>query len=306
MQGFRHDAHPMGMLLRIGRRAVDLLPGRQRHQGPRQPRHPDDPPDRQDADAGRLRLPPRDGHALRLSGQRPALPGQLPRDDVQDDRAEVRARSAARAGARHPLHPARRPRAELLDQRRPRRRLLAGRPLLGGRRRRRRRCTARCTAAPTRRSCGCCTRIGDKSNVPELHRGRQGRQRAPDGLRPPRLQELRPAREDHQAGADDVFEVTGVNPLLQIALELEKIALEDELLRLAQALPERRLLLGPDLRGARAADVDVPGACSRSRAPRAGSRSGWRWSRTPSRRSRARARSTRATRTVDYVPMAQR
>jgi citrate synthase len=28
--------------------------------------------------------------------------------------------------------------------------------------------------------------------------------------------------------ADDVFEVTGVNPLLKIALELEKIALEDE------------------------------------------------------------------------------
>src|SRR5258705_4736539 len=27
---------------------------------------------------------------------------------------------------------------------------------------------------------------------------------------------------------DDVFEVTGVNPLLEIALELEKIALEDE------------------------------------------------------------------------------
>jgi citrate synthase len=28
--------------------------------------------------------------------------------------------------------------------------------------------------------------------------------------------------------ADDVFEVTGVNPLLEIALELEKIALEDD------------------------------------------------------------------------------
>ena len=28
--------------------------------------------------------------------------------------------------------------------------------------------------------------------------------------------------------ADEVFEVTGVNPLLEIALELEKIALEDE------------------------------------------------------------------------------
>jgi len=31
-----------------------------------------------------------------------------------------------------------------------------------------------------------------------------------------------------KAAADDVFEVTGVNPLLEIALELEKIALEDE------------------------------------------------------------------------------
>jgi citrate synthase len=31
-----------------------------------------------------------------------------------------------------------------------------------------------------------------------------------------------------KSAADDVFEVTGVNPLLQIALELEKIALEDE------------------------------------------------------------------------------
>ncbi|MDX6263018.1 MAG: citrate synthase, partial [Kribbellaceae bacterium] len=28
--------------------------------------------------------------------------------------------------------------------------------------------------------------------------------------------------------ADDVFEVTGINPLLKIAVELEKIALEDE------------------------------------------------------------------------------
>src|SRR4051794_7442989 len=31
-----------------------------------------------------------------------------------------------------------------------------------------------------------------------------------------------------KAAADDVFEVTGVNPLLEIALELEKIALEDD------------------------------------------------------------------------------
>ena len=35
---------------------------------------------------------------------------------------------------------------------------------------------------------------------PRLHRGREGRQRAADGLRPPGLQELRPARQDHQEG----------------------------------------------------------------------------------------------------------
>ena len=60
--------------------------------------------------------------------------GELPLDDVQEDRGEVRARSAAGEGARRPLHPPRRPRAELLDQRRARRRLVRGRPLLGRRR----------------------------------------------------------------------------------------------------------------------------------------------------------------------------
>ena len=53
------------------------------------------------------------------------------------DRAQVRARSPARARARRPLHPPRRPRAELLDERGAQRRLLAGRSVLGGGRRRR-------------------------------------------------------------------------------------------------------------------------------------------------------------------------
>ena len=43
-------------------------------------------------------------------------------------------------------------------------------------------------------------RIGDQGEHPRLHRGRKGRARAPDGIRPPRLQELRPARSNHQAG----------------------------------------------------------------------------------------------------------
>ena len=51
----------------------------------------------------------------------------------------------------------------------------------------------------------------------------------PDGLRPPRLQELRPAREDHQGrGATRCSRKLGINdPLLDIAKELEEVALKD-------------------------------------------------------------------------------
>ena len=109
------------------------------------------PADRQDAHARGLRVPPQPRAALRLSGQRPLVHGQLPLDALQDDRGQVRARPAARARPRRALDPARRPRAELLDRRRcgrsaprrwtPTRRSRPASP----------RSTARCTAAPTRR-----------------------------------------------------------------------------------------------------------------------------------------------------------
>ena len=146
------DGHARG----LGRRALDLLSRRLEDQGRGDPLRADRPARGQDADAGGVLVPPQHGPAVRLSRQRPALPRQLPLDDVQDDRAQVRAGSAARARARHPLHPARRPRAELLDLRGARGRLLAGRPVLGRRRPASRRSTARCTAAPTRPCCGCC------------------------------------------------------------------------------------------------------------------------------------------------------
>ena len=63
-----------------------------------------------------------------------------------------------RARARRPLHPPRRPRAELLDERDALGRLGADRPVLVASRPPRRRSTARSTAARTRPSCGCCTR----------------------------------------------------------------------------------------------------------------------------------------------------
>ena len=129
---------------------------RQAHRRPRGALHGGDQDDRQGPDPGRLRLPPQHGAPLRLSRQRPALPRELPLDDVQDDRGQLRARPAAGEGSGHPVHPARRPRAELLNQRGPRRRTpqasIPTRPWRPGWRR----CTARCTAGPTRRCCACC------------------------------------------------------------------------------------------------------------------------------------------------------
>ena len=60
--------------------------------------------------------------------------------------------------------------------------------------------------------------------------------------------------------AYDVFEVTGKNPLLDIALKLEEIALNDEYFTFAPPLPERRLLLGSHLpgHGIPAGDVHGP------------------------------------------------
>ena len=49
--------------------------------------------------------------------------------------------------------------------------------------------------------------------------------------------------------AYDVFEVTGKNPLLDIALKLEEVGARRLVLHRPQAVPERRLLLGPDLPG---------------------------------------------------------
>ena len=49
--------------------------------------------------------------------------------------------------------------------------------------------------------------------------------------------------------AYDVFEVTGKNPLLDIALKLEEVALVRPVLHRPQAVPQRRLLLGSHLPG---------------------------------------------------------
>ena len=130
MRGFRYDAHPMGVFLSTVGRALDVLPRRQERQRRRGPPRAHQATDRQVADDRRLRLSPQQGPVLRLPGQQPHLRRQLPEHAVQDDRGQVRGESGARAGARHPVHPARRPRAELRHQRDAGDRQLRGRSLL--------------------------------------------------------------------------------------------------------------------------------------------------------------------------------
>ena len=196
--GFRYDAHPMGMLLAgVGALSTFYPDAKQI----------DDPEERYMA-AVRLiaKVPTLAAFAYRHNMGLPyvypdndlSFAEQLPLDDVQEDRGEVRAGPAAVAGAGRALHPPRRPRAELLDQRGARRRLLRRRPLLRGRGRR----GGALRAAARRRQRGGAAdaaenRVGGEH--PRLPREGEDARRETDGLRPPRLQELRPAGADHRA-----------------------------------------------------------------------------------------------------------
>ena len=141
-----------------GGRAQHLLSRGQGSPRPARAREADPAADRQDPDARRLRLPPLEGHALRLPGQRPELLRQLPQHDVQGHRAALPRQPGAGARLRRAVHPARRPRAELLHLRDARRRLLVRGSRTRPRRPRSAPSTGRCTAAPTSRCCGCSRR----------------------------------------------------------------------------------------------------------------------------------------------------
>src|ERR1044071_6246324 len=71
-------------------------------------------------------------------------------------------------------------------------------------------------------------RIGSKENIADFMQGvKDGKERLM-GFGHRGYKDYDPRAEINKKATDDVFEVTGVNPLLEIALELEKIALEDE------------------------------------------------------------------------------
>jgi citrate synthase len=71
-------------------------------------------------------------------------------------------------------------------------------------------------------------RIGTKENIPDFVAGvKEGKEKLM-GFGHRVYKNYDPRAKIIKQATDDVFEVTGVNPLLAIAVELEKIALEDE------------------------------------------------------------------------------
>jgi citrate synthase len=131
-------------------------------------------------------------------------------------------------GARHPLYSARRPRAELQHQRHARRGQLAGRSLsgygLGG-------VGSFRTAAwrGERRSAAHAGRDRfSKNNIPAyIKKIKEGKGKLM-GFGHRVYKNYDPRAKIIKWAADQVFEVTGRNARLEIALELERIALEDE------------------------------------------------------------------------------
>src|SRR5438876_1230891 len=192
------------------------------------------------------------------------IKGELPNaehlalHDVQGDRAQVSARPGPRARARRALHPARRPRAELLDQRHALDRQLAGRPVLRARRRLR----GALRAPPRRGERGRAAhaggdRLGRKH--PRVLEAREGGRGAAHGLRPPGLPQLRSAREGDQAPRRAGVRGHGPQPPPGRRPRARAHRARGRLLRLAQALSQRRLLLGHHLPGDGLPGGHVPG-----------------------------------------------
>ena len=71
-------------------------------------------------------------------------------------------------------------------------------------------------------------RIGSKDNIPDFVKGVKERRELLMGFGHRVYKNYDPRATIVHKTAHDVFKVTGVNPLLEIAVELEKIALEDE------------------------------------------------------------------------------
>ena len=137
-------------------------------------------------------------------------------------------------------------------------------------------------------------RIEKVENIPAFIEGVKGGKERLMGFGHRVYKNFDPRATIIKKACDDVFEVTGVNPLLAIAVELEKIALQDEYFVKRKLYPNVDFYSGLIYEALGHARRDVHGAL-RHRAHAGLGRPVERdASTTRSRRSRARARSTSA------------
>src|SRR5439155_418536 len=101
---------------------------------------------------------------------------------------------------------------------------------------------------------------GDRLEGPgsPVHRAGGAGEGETDGVRPPRVQELRSPGEDHQADGRRDLRGDPAEPLAADRARARADRARGRLLRVAQALPERRLLLRADLPGDGIPGRDVP------------------------------------------------
>ena len=109
--------------------------------------------------------------------------------------------------------------------------------------------TAPSTAAPTRRCCGCCAGSSSTENIPDFLEGVKNREEKLMGFGHRVYKNYDPRARIIKRHVDEVLEATGDNPLLDIATELEKRALDDEFFTSRKLYPNVDFY-GADLRGA--------------------------------------------------------
>jgi citrate synthase len=258
LEGFHYDAHPMGMLVSAVAALSTFYRSTPRTSSTPSPAQADHPTHRQNAHPGRRRAPLQRGYALRLSRQLPAFTDNFlsmmwkvaePRFEADPtltraldvlfilhaDHEQNCSTTAMRSvGSSHadPYSATAAAAAALYG------------PRHGGSQR------GRHPHADRHRV------VGQRARVHRIGQGRGTGQRL-QGFGHRVYKSYDPRAKIVKKIAYEVFEVTGKNPLLDIALKLEEIALSDEYFTLAPPLSQRRLLLRPDLPGDGLPDRDV-------------------------------------------------
>ena len=239
---------PDGGHVRRGRRAVGLLPRLHRHQRSAAADDRRAPADRQDADDRGDGLQVLDRPAVHVSAQRPQLRRELPAHvfavPAEDYEVEPGAGAGAWTGSSS---------CTPTTSRTPRPR----------------RCASPARRAPTRSpasppasprlwgpahgganeaALNMLEEIGTSDRIPRVHPAREGQERPvpADGLRPPRLQELRPAREGDAARPATRCWTSSASrrPAARAGDGAGEDRAQGRVFRRAQALPERRFLFG--------------------------------------------------------------